>query len=280
MEQIAIISDIHGNLEALKTVLADIKKRNINKIFCLGDIIAKGNHQQECIDLIKENCEVVIKGNCEEYFTKDVDLNNLSDIKRKRYLWNKSKIYNETRIYLQNLPYSFEFYMSGRLVRLIHSHPEDIYKSIGNIDKIERYYELFLPSKNTISDLKADVLVYGHIHTQNMTKIYNRVILNTGSVGNSFEIFKNETKDGSKLNTTLANYLILKGNYDSKDFNDNFSFEFVSLPYNIEKELTDNNSNTNIEYDSYEYEIKNGKYRDMSKVEKSFEIMGIDKDKI
>ena len=40
--KIAIISDIHGNLEALKSVLNDIKNRNIDKIYCLGDIIAKG----------------------------------------------------------------------------------------------------------------------------------------------------------------------------------------------------------------------------------------------
>ena len=38
MERIAIISDIHGNLEALRTVLSDIKKRNIDRIICLGDI--------------------------------------------------------------------------------------------------------------------------------------------------------------------------------------------------------------------------------------------------
>ena len=56
MDRIAIISDIHGNLEALKATLEDIKKRNINKLYCLGDIIAKGNHQQECVDLVRNNC--------------------------------------------------------------------------------------------------------------------------------------------------------------------------------------------------------------------------------
>lgn len=41
MDKIAIISDVHGNITALNTVLKDIKKRNINKIFCLGDSIIK-----------------------------------------------------------------------------------------------------------------------------------------------------------------------------------------------------------------------------------------------
>ena len=40
--RIAIISDIHGNLEALKETLRDIKTRKVDKIICLGDIIAKG----------------------------------------------------------------------------------------------------------------------------------------------------------------------------------------------------------------------------------------------
>jgi len=42
MEQIAIISDIHGNAPALEAVIKEIQKRDINRIFCLGDIIGKG----------------------------------------------------------------------------------------------------------------------------------------------------------------------------------------------------------------------------------------------
>lgn len=53
MEKIAIISDIHGNYEALKTVLFDIEKRGINHIYCLGDVIGKGTRPNECLDLLK-----------------------------------------------------------------------------------------------------------------------------------------------------------------------------------------------------------------------------------
>ena len=54
MDKIAIISDIHGNYEALTTVLKDIENRNIKNIYCLGDIIAKGVHPSECLTLIKD----------------------------------------------------------------------------------------------------------------------------------------------------------------------------------------------------------------------------------
>ena len=74
MERIAVISDIHGNLEALKTVLKDIEDRRVDKIICLGDIIAKGRHFHECIELIKEKCDVVIQGNCDWYFSKFIEV--------------------------------------------------------------------------------------------------------------------------------------------------------------------------------------------------------------
>lgn len=278
MDRIAIISDIHGNLEALKSVLNDIKKRNIDNIYCLGDIIAKGSHQQECVDLIRNSCEVIIKGNCDEYFTSDIDLTNKSQEEINRINWNKSKINSETAIFLNNFPFCYEFYMSGRLVRLVHAHPQKIDKFAGNIDKLERLYELLLPSENTISDKKADVLIYGHIHTPYLQKIYNRFIINTGSVGNSIDVFRNDDKDGNVKNTTVANYLIISGLLNSNDINEPISYELVNVSYDIDKELSDNSDN--IEFDSYSEELKKGKYRDMTKIYNSFEARGIDKDKI
>ena len=276
--KIAIISDIHGNLEALKVVLNDIKERGIDKIYCLGDIIAKGSHQQECCDLVRKNCEKVIKGNCDEYFTSDIDLTKKSEGEAKRIKWNKSKINEETANYLRNLPFCHEFYMSGRLIRLLHAHPERTDKFAGSIDKLERLYELFLPSKNTISNEKADVIIYGHIHTPYMQRIYNRMIVNVGSVGNAVDVFRNDKKDGNPLNTTVANYLILTGNYGSKDFNEKISYEMVCLSYDIDKELEGNKDN--IEFESYKIEMKMGKYRNMEKIYQSFIDRGIDKDKI
>lgn len=59
----AIISDIHGNLEALQTVLADIQTHSVDEIYCLGDIVGYGPNPCECVDLVKEHCRVVILGN-------------------------------------------------------------------------------------------------------------------------------------------------------------------------------------------------------------------------
>lgn len=60
----AIISDIHGNLEALEAVLAHIRSLgDVEEVYCLGDIIGYGPNPCECLDLVIENCKVCLLGN-------------------------------------------------------------------------------------------------------------------------------------------------------------------------------------------------------------------------
>ncbi len=59
---IAIISDIHGNLEALEAVLADIRQKGISVVYCLGDIVGYGPNPRECIDLVMP-CQLCLLGN-------------------------------------------------------------------------------------------------------------------------------------------------------------------------------------------------------------------------
>lgn len=59
----AIISDIHGNLEALTVVLEDIATRKADRIICLGDILGYGPDPVSCVDLIAEHCEWSLMGN-------------------------------------------------------------------------------------------------------------------------------------------------------------------------------------------------------------------------
>jgi len=63
MEKIAVISDIHGNMPALETVLQDIRGRGIKRIFCLGDLAGKGPHGEKVIDICREKCEGITLGN-------------------------------------------------------------------------------------------------------------------------------------------------------------------------------------------------------------------------
>ena len=277
--KIAIISDIHGNLEALKATIKDMEKKQVDQIICLGDTIAKGIHPHECIKLIKEKCDIVIQGNTDEYFSKKHEnISELPEQEQKRIKWNQSLITQEDREYLSNLPFSHEFYISGSLVRLFHATNKANNKAVLNIDDIETKYEMFLPTKNTNSNKIADVVIYGHIHHQYMDKIYNKTLINAGSVGNSFDTIRNSKKDGNIIETTCSNYIIIEGEYGKKEYEEEISFNFVRVPYNIDEELKD--ADKNIEKESYQYELKNGMYRNMDKINENFRKLGIDTDKI
>lgn len=277
--KIAIISDIHGNLEALKSTLKDIEKKKVDKIFCLGDILAKGIHPKECIDLIKKHCEIIIQGNCDRNFSeKHENVESLPSIEQKRIKWNQSLITEEDRRFLLELPFCYEFYMSGSLVRIFHATPKYDDKAVINLDDIQTKLEMFYPSNKTRSQNIADVVIYGHIHHQYMDRLYNKTIINVGSVGNSYDTIRNPKKDSNVMEVTRSNYLIIEGEYGSKEYNSEISFQFIKVPYDIEKELE--NEKLNIEKEDYRYELKNGMYRNMDKVNNGFKKMGIDIDKI
>lgn len=274
MSKIAIISDIHGNLEALKAVLKDAKDRNVDEIYCIGDIIAKGSHSIECLDLVRKNCKVVVAGNCDTYFSaKHDNIESMPELEQKRIGYYEKLLNEEQKEYLKNLPYSYEFYMSGSLIRLFHATPWKINQAVINQDSIQDKYKLFLGTENTSTMRTADIVIYGHIHHCYMDMLYNKTIINVGSVGNSYNVIRNEHKDSSTEEVTKAFYVILEGDLNSEEYKDTFSYQFIRVPYNIDKELEEK---PKLEQEDYEYELKYGKYRNMKKVEDNFKKIGVD----
>lgn len=276
-KKIAVISDIHGNLEALKAVLSDISRRNADKIICLGDIIAKGSHPSECIKLVRENCDEVLVGNCDRYFTEEFVMSELGKTERKRILWNKSMLSEEDVEYLRSLPFSYEFYLSGSLIRMFHATPLWDNVAVDMSHDFETKYNMFVGNHRTITEDTADIVVYGHIHHCFLERFYNRTLINAGSVGNSHEIIRNEKRDADDIETTQAVYLILEGDYGKREPAP-ISWQFVRVPYDIEEELK--NSKYNVEYKEYASELLYGKYRNMDKVYKNLKKVGVDTNKI
>lgn len=273
MNRIAIISDIHGNLEALKAVLKDIENRNVDEIYCLGDIIAKGAHSTECLDLVREKCNIIISGNCDEYFSREhEDIKALPELEQKRINLYKKLLSEEQKSYLQSLPYSYEFYMSGSLIRLFHGTPWRRDVAIINQDSVQDKYKLFLGTENTATKETADIVIYGHIHHAFVDLLYNKTLINVGSVGNSYNVIRKDEKDSSVEEITKAFYVIIEGNLGEREYDDAFSYQFIRVPYNIEKELE---TKPELEQESYEYELRHGKYRNMKKVEDNFKRIGI-----
>jgi predicted phosphodiesterase len=60
---LAIISDIHSNIEALEAVLADARQRGAERIFCLGDVLGYGPDPRPCLDAVREATELSLMGN-------------------------------------------------------------------------------------------------------------------------------------------------------------------------------------------------------------------------
>jgi len=65
-EKIAFISDIHSNLEALNAVLEDIEKRNIDEVYCVGDLVGYGPNPNEVVEIIRERKIPTVMGNYDD----------------------------------------------------------------------------------------------------------------------------------------------------------------------------------------------------------------------
>lgn len=229
MEKIAIISDIHGCTITLNKVLKDIKERGINRIFCLGDLVAKGTEPKEAIDLVRRNCEVVIKGNCDDVISNYPET--------EEHLWNKEKIGEENVEYLNSLPLSYDFYMSGLKIRLIHATSDSLYNSINYYDinesilnKIEKLFENSKEFENE-GEKNPDIVIFGHIHSPFVYRLKDKTAINSSSVSNACDIIE---KNGKKYMYT--SYLIVEGEYEKKE-QSTISFKYVKLPYDYKKEI-------------------------------------------
>lgn len=144
----AIISDIHGNLEGLEAVLADIKSQGIDEVFCLGDIVGYGPNPRECIDLAMQ-CNGCLLGNHDQGALFDPEGFNTGAERAifwtRKMLETGDKAGNERRWeFLGELP---RMHRDGKLL-FVHGSarnplneyvfPEDIY----NQRKMERIFSL------------------------------------------------------------------------------------------------------------------------------------------
>ena len=89
----AIISDIHGNMEALQAVLADIRSQGIREVYCLGDVVGYGPNPRECIDLVMES-KLVLLGNHDQGAMFDPDGFNQSA--ERAIFWTRSQLESTT----------------------------------------------------------------------------------------------------------------------------------------------------------------------------------------
>ncbi len=138
----ALISDIHSNLEALESVLADIRQQGIEEIYCLGDIIGYGPNPRECIDLAMQ-CKVCLLGNHDQGALFDPEGFNTGA--ERAIFWTRDQLDNARRWdFLGELPRSRRengfLFVHGSARNPLNEYvfPEDIY----NQRKMEKIFSL------------------------------------------------------------------------------------------------------------------------------------------
>ncbi|MFM8735695.1 MAG: metallophosphoesterase family protein [Pirellulales bacterium] len=148
----AIISDVHGNLEALHAVLEDIDRERVDTITCLGDVVGYGPNPCECAALVRDRCGVVILGNHDQGALFDPDGFNSGAERAIR--WTRSQLELHDRLprnasnrltdFLGELPRTHAdgdvLFVHGSARRPLDEYvfPEDIYNPL----KIEHIFEL------------------------------------------------------------------------------------------------------------------------------------------
>ncbi|OCA68005.1 serine/threonine protein phosphatase [Chryseobacterium artocarpi] len=202
MIQIAIFSDVHGNLPALEAVLKDIEYRGIHQKFCLGDLVDFAPWGNEVIEKIKSLNIPCLMGNHDERIAFDLSVFPLSkhseEETKARFIaidHSKKYIKAENKIFLRELPFHLKLnYKVGKKhwnIQLVHSSLEtnDTYLYETESD------EVFMKQ---LEESKSDLIVMGHTHLSFKKQFENKKwAVNCGSVGRS------------KEENRLASYLIL-----------------------------------------------------------------------
>ena len=203
----AIISDIHSNLEALTTVLADIESRSIETIYCLGDIVGYAANPKECLDLVIEKTEFAILGNHDyavlyeptnfnfgaeaaAYWTREMlELEEQSQLSNKRWRYLGAQQMRRTlELTLGNVEAHMDFvHASPRKPINEYVFPDDVYTAPGKI--------------NALFERTKHICFIGHTHLpgvfledpdfytpDELGDVYpilekERAIINVGSVG-------------------------------------------------------------------------------------------------
>lgn len=187
--KIAIISDIHGNIQALEAVMQNIKQEKCEKIFCLGDLAMAGPEPSKTIDKIKELQKttdfILIQGNTDEMIA-NCDNQILHMLKENNPIMANAlqsdiqEISEEQKLFLRNLPKQKETEIEGIKILLVHGSPRKNNENIYPDLKIEEVEEM-------ISQTDADIIFCGHTHMpcgyQTNTK---QTVVNVGSIGRPF----------------------------------------------------------------------------------------------
>jgi putative phosphoesterase len=182
--RIALISDIHGNLIALQTVLTDIEKEHVDQIVCLGDVTANGPQPREVIQRIRDLQCPVVCGNTDEWFFVPQTYDPNSERERQLMAmleWAIQKFSPDEIAFMRNFQPRDEIPLENDATLLcFHGSPQSntqVVQATTTDDELTRM----------LSGYRATVMAGGHTHTQMLRRFKDMCIINPGSIGMPIE---------------------------------------------------------------------------------------------
>lgn len=124
---IAIISDIHGNYTALKSVLEKINNLNtdISDIMCLGDLVGYNPEPEKSVNKIREVCSNVIAGNHDKAMVGELNTSWFRGSVKKSIRWTQNQLSQASLDYLKELDTREDIIIDGKKIILAHGSPNE-----------------------------------------------------------------------------------------------------------------------------------------------------------
>lgn len=209
--KIAIIADIHGNLEALNAVLSKIDALNVQTIYCLGDIVGYGPNPNECVELIRSRNIPSIAGNHDKAVTGELSIGSFSHMAKAGVLWTKSEITEDNEEYLLSLPYSIQEHN----IVFVHSSPDypEEFRYLLSPEDVRESFDYFSTQLCFVGHTHHPVIFCEDFRTKEITR-EKKFIINVGSVG--------QPRDGN----WKACFVLLDTEL--------YTLEFVRVEYDVE----------------------------------------------
>ena len=188
----ALLSDVHGNLPALRAVLDDVAGRaDVGAAFHLGDLVGYGAWPNEVVAAVREAGVPGVAGNYDSTVATDhahcgcrSESPRQEELAHASYAWTRSAVTAETRRYLAGLPFRIDVrplggHAAGPTVTLVHATPTN-----NLVYVTEDRPDAFLSKMARQAGLGAgDVLCFGHTHRPWHRTVDGVHFVNTGSVG-------------------------------------------------------------------------------------------------
>ena len=160
--RIGIISDIHGDVRALRRALEEMQP--VDQVLCAGDLVLQNRFSNEVFDIVRERAIRTVRGNHEEAILSSAGTP----------LRSSGTISPENLEMLQALPPLLEMEVDGKLLVMVHSSPLDPMND-GRIRLSGDGHHL--------PEARADILVVGNTHWPMIAQAGKALIVNPGSLG-------------------------------------------------------------------------------------------------